>query len=322
LPNLYDSKTLRLYDWTCVVVRCRAMRSPRFFAFIAIVFWGISFVATKAALRDLSPVTLIFFRFAIGAIVLLALARELPPRRAWGSLALMGFVGVFVHQMLQAYGLTLTSATNSGWLIGLTPLWSAVLSAIVLRERFSAWKVIGLFGGFAGALLVVTRGDFSASVFGRPSTFGDLLIFISTINWAIYSVLGHDTIRKLGPRRATSGAMLFGATMLAPFFIAQRGWNELPRVTPATWGALLFLSIGCSALGYLFWYGALETVEVSRVAALLYLEPLVTFIAAALLLGERVSGTVIAGGLLVLASVVIAQYAPAALQTSVPTEES
>ena len=62
--------------------------------------------------------------------------------------------------------------------------------------------------------------------------------------------------------------------------------------------------------------------EVSRVAALLYLEPLVTFAAAMLLLGERVSGTVIAGGLLVLVSVVIAQYAPEAVRTSVPSEET
>jgi drug/metabolite transporter (DMT)-like permease len=298
------------------------MLSPRFAALIAVIFWGISFVATKAVLQEVSPVTLIFCRFAIGALVLLALVRQLPPRDAWMQLALMGFIGVFVHQMLQAYGLTLTSATNSGWLIGLTPLWSAVLSGIVLRERFGAWKVVGLAGGFAGALLVVTRGELSMRVLGRPSTLGDLLIFISTINWAIYSVLGHATIRKLGPRRATSGAMLFGTAMLAPFFVMQRGWRELPQLTPGGWGALAFLAIGCSALGYLFWYGALEHVEVSRVAVLLYLEPLVTFVAAALLLGERVSGTVIAGGLLVLISVVIAQYAPEGVRPSIAPEES
>ncbi len=298
------------------------MPSPRLLALVAVIFWGISFVATKAVLREVSPVTLIFCRFAIGALVLLALVRELPPRAAWRQLAVMGFVGVFVHQMLQAYGLTMTSATNSGWLIGLTPLWSAVLSGIVLRERFGVWKVIGLLGGFAGALLVVTRGDFSAGTFARPSTLGDLLIFISTINWAVYSVLGHATIRTLGPRRATSGAMLFGAAMLTPFFVLQRGWRELPQLSGAGWGALAFLAIGCSALGYLFWYGALERVEVSRVAVLLYLEPLITFVAAMALLGERVSGTVIAGGLLVLVSVVVAQYAPEAVRTSIPSEET
>jgi drug/metabolite transporter (DMT)-like permease len=288
------------------------MLPPRLAAFIAVVFWGISFVATKAALRDVSPVTLITVRFAIGAAVLLAIVRELPPRRSWRSLALMGFVGVFVHQMLQAYALTMTTATNTGWLIGVIPLWSAVLSAFVLRERFGFWKILGLVGGFAGVLLVVTRGDFSARVLGRPSTVGDLLVLASTVNWAIYSVLGHDTIRRLGPRRATAGAMLFGTLMLLPFFFAQRGWREVPQLSSTGWGALLFLAVGCSALGYLFWYGALERIEVSRVAALLYAEPLVTFLAAVLLLGEQVSGVVILGGLIVLVSVIITQYAPGA----------
>lgn len=295
------------------------MRSPRFAAALAVVFWGVSFVATKAALAEVPPVTLVFLRFAIAAAVLLAVVRELPPRAAWPSLALMGFVGVFIHQMLQSYALTMTSATSTGWLIGVTPIWSALLSAVVLRERFGFWKVLGLAGGFAGALLVVTKGDFSPSVLGRPSTTGDLLILISTVNWAVYSVLGHDTIRTLGPRRATSGAMLFGALMLAPVFVAQKGWRPVPGLTAAGWTAVLFLALCCSALGYLFWYGALERIEVSRVAALLYAEPLVTFAAAALLLGERVSGIVIAGGILVLTSVLIAQYAP---RTPQPLEEA
>jgi drug/metabolite transporter (DMT)-like permease len=288
------------------------MLPPRLAAFIAVVFWGVSFVATKAALREIPPVTLIFARFAIGAFVLLLIVRELPPRDAWPSLALMGFIGVFIHQMLQSFALTMTTATSTGWLIGITPIWSAVLSAILLRERFGFWKVIGLVGGFAGVLLVVTRGDFSARVFGRPSTLGDLMIFLSTINWAIYTVIGHKTLRRLGPRRATSGAMLFGVAMLAPFFVAQRGWKQLPNLSATGWSALLFLAIGCSALGYLFWYGALERIEASRVAALLYAEPLVTFAAAVLLLGERVSAITVAGGILVLASVIITQYAPGA----------
>ncbi|HEX7832089.1 MAG TPA: EamA family transporter [Thermoanaerobaculia bacterium] len=298
------------------------MRSPRFLAFIAVVFWGISFVATKAALREVEPVTLIFSRFFIAAIVLLAIVRSLPPREYWAPLALMGFIGVFVHQMLQAFALTMTSATNTGWLIGINPIWSAILSAIFLKERFGFWKTAGLATGFAGALLVVTRGEFSARILGAPSTVGDVLIVISTVNWAVYSVLGHRTIRALGPRRATSGAMLFGALMLAPFFIAKRGWEQLPRLTTTGWSALLFLALGCSALGYLFWYGALERVEVSRVASLLYAEPLITFVAAALLLGERVSGIVVAGGVLVLTGVLITQYAGAARSAPASAEES
>ena len=293
---------------------------PRFLACVAVVFWGVSFVATKAALRDVAPITLVFARFLIGSLLLLAIVRELPKRDAWPQLALMGFVGVFVHQMLQSYALTMTTAMNTGWLIGITPIWSAILSAIVTRERFGWWKIAALSGGFLGVLLVVTRGDFSARILGLPSTKGDLLILLSTINWAVYSVIGHDTIRRVGPRRATSGAMLAGTLMLAPFFLAREGWREIPRLTATGWASVLFLGIGCSALGYLFWYGALERLEVSRVASLLYAEPLVTFAAAVALLGEPVHGVVVAGGVLVLISVLMAQYAPGAVPA--PQEET
>ena len=249
----------------------------------------------------------------MGAVLLLAIVRRLPPRDALPQLALMGFLGVFLHQMIQANALTMTTAVHTGWLIGITPIWSAVLSAIVFRERFGFWKIVGLAGGFAGALLVITRGDFhSAAVLSLPSTRGDLLILLSGLNWSIYSVVGHPTIKRIGPRVATSGGMLLGVAMLTPFFVATRGWRELSHLTPVGWTSVLFLAIGCSALGYLFWYGALEHIEVSRVAALLYIEPLITFGAAILLLHEPVSGTAIAGGLIVLGSVAIAQYAPGA----------
>jgi len=284
---------------------------PRLGALIAVIFWGMSFVASKAALAQVSPVTLIMVRFAIGSVMLLLIVRKMPPRDAWPTLMLMGFVGIFVHQLLQAYALTMTTATHTGWLIGIIPIWSAILAAVFLGERFGIIKLAGLLGGFAGALLVVTRGDFSGRVLQLPSTRGDLLILASTLNWAIYSTLGHRTIRRLGPKVAMTGAMLAGSLMLLPFFVAGKGWLELPRVTVNGWLAILFLGVGCSGLGYLLWSNAVEKVELSRVAMLLYLEPIVTFATAMVILHEPVSVTAVAGGVLVLVSVIATQYAPA-----------
>ncbi len=73
------------------------------------------------------------------------------------------------------------------------------------------------------------------------------------------------------------------------------------------WLSVLFLGTCCSGLGYLWWYGALEKIEASRVAALLYLEPLVTLVAAVLLLGETVGITTIAGGLLLVGGVALVE---------------
>jgi drug/metabolite transporter (DMT)-like permease len=288
---------------------------PRLQALLAVVLWGISFVATKAALREISPVALIFTRSALGAtllIVALAARRQplVPPRDAWGPLALMGFVGVAFHQVLQAYGIRLTTAVHAGWIVGLIPIWSAVLAGLFLGERFGRVKNAGLLLGFAGAALVVSRGRASAEIFALPGTRGDLLMFASTLNWAIYTTLGHWTIRRLGSLRATAGAMLIGGLMLVPLFLAAGCWREYARLSPAGWAAVLYLGTGASGLGYLFWCGALGRVETSRVAAFLYLEPLVTLVTAMALLHEPLVPTTLAGGLAVLAGVALVQRAP------------
>jgi drug/metabolite transporter (DMT)-like permease len=281
---------------------------PRLAALAAVTLWGISFVATRAALSEISPIPLVFTRFTLGTaflLTLLAVRRrmEIPPRESWPALAAMGFLGIFLHQMLQAHGLTLTTAVHTGWLIGLIPIWTALLSAAILREKLGSAKVAGLLMGFAGAALVVTRGNLSSGLLALPTTRGDLLILASTVNWAVYSVVGRRTLVRLGSARATAFAMLAGWAMLAPLFVLRAGWTEYAHISAAAWAAIAFLGIGCSGLGYLFWYAALEKLETSRVAAFLYLEPLVTLAAAVVLLGEPVHATTVAGGLIVLAGV-------------------
>jgi len=292
----------------------RPALAARLAAFAAIVLWGVSFVATKAALREVSPVTLLFTRFALGVGVLfliLKLRREplVPPRDAWPMLALMGFVGIFLHQMIQVHGLTLTTAVRTGWLIGLTPIWSAVLAAVFLGEGFGPRKVFGLLLGMAGALLVITRGELSSGTLALPATRGDLLILASTITWAIYTVLGGAILKRLGSARTTTAAMFVGWALLIPFFVSSSGWQEYRDLSSTSVIAIVFLGVGCSGLGYLFWYAALERIEASQVAVFLYLEPLVTLLAAVALLGESVAVSTVLGGILVLVGVLVVQTA-------------
>jgi drug/metabolite transporter (DMT)-like permease len=285
---------------------------PRAGVLLAILFWGISFVATRAVVQQISPITLIFMRAALGSLLLVGIlvARGrawIPPRAAWPSLLLMGFIGVALHGLLQAYALQLTSAVNSGWLIGLTPIWSAILATIHLRERFPPRKLLGLLLGFAGAVLVVTRGRIGSGVLALPSTRGDLMILASTINWAVYSVVGRPTLQRLGSLVSTTCALVVGWALLAIPFVLARAWGDFARLDRVGWLCVLFLGICCSGLGYLWWYGALEKIETSRVAALLYLEPLVTLAAAMVLLGETVGVSTIVGGVLLVGGVALVE---------------
>lgn len=253
--------------------------------------------------------------------VLLAARRRLvlPPRDSWLALLSMGFLGVFVHQLLQAHGLEHTTAVHAGWLIGLIPIWSAILGAVFLEERLGALRIAGLVLGLLGAALVVTRGHVTGASLALPATRGDFLILASTVNWAVYSVVGRRTLTRLGSARTIAFSMLAGWLMLAPIFLARGGWAEWPRISSAGWAAVFFLGIGCSGLGYLFWYAALERLETSRVAAFLYLEPLVTLAAAVALLGEPVHLTTIAGGLIVLAGVFLVQRGDGSSRDSLET---
>jgi drug/metabolite transporter (DMT)-like permease len=281
---------------------------------LAITLWGISFVATKSVLREIPPVTLVFTRFAIGVLFLttvLLWRKEplLPPRHSWRTVALLGFLGVFFHQVVQSYALTLTSATHTGWLIGLTPIWSAVLAALFLSERFGAMKAGGLALGFLGAAVIVSRRGSASGVADHATVTGDLLVLATTVNWAVYTILGRKALAKLGAASLTAGAMLAGWLMLLPLFVALEGWRDWSALTPHGWGGVLFLGIGCSGLGYLLWCAGLSRLPASRVAAFLYLEPLVTLVAAMIVLGEPLDLATIAGGLCVLAGVLVIQRA-------------
>src|SRR5262245_6205119 len=97
--------------------------------------------------------------------------------------------------------------------------------------------------------------------------------------------------------------------MLLPLFLGAGVYRDFGRLSPSGWLAVLFLGLLCSGAGYLFWYGALARVDASRVAAFLYLEPLVTLGAAALLLGETIGVATLAGGALLVAGVVLVQRA-------------
>ncbi len=282
------------------------------FAFLAVTLWGISFVATKIALAEMSPVALIFTRFALGAVSLYAVLlvrRETwsVPRAAWRDLALLGFVGVFVHQMIQVHGLTLTTAVRTGWLIGVIPLWSALLAWILLREPFGPRRLAGLALGFAGAVIVVTRARFDPAILGLPSTKGDLLVLASTVNWAVYTVIARGTIGRLGSARAMAASVLLGWLMLLPFFVRESGWEAWAALSPRAWGAVAFLGVGCSGIAYLMWYAALARMDATRVSSFLYVEPLVTCAAAVPILGETLGLATVAGGLVVLAGVALVQ---------------
>lgn len=276
-------------------------------ASLAILFWGASFIATKIALREAHPATIILLRFVLGATVLwLALARGRMLHRLGTRdvvyLAILGFIAVPLHQALQAIGLLYTTASSMGWIIALIPVFTAILAWLFLGEPMSARKVIGSILAFSGAVFVVSRGVLSLDTLRLPSTFGDVLAVLSALNWAIFQVASKPLLRRLEPTLAMAYVMLLGGIVILPFTTPQ-AWSDLPRLTLDSWLALLFLGIFCSGLGYLIWYDALSKIDASQLSSLSYIQPLITLLIAAMLLGEAITPAIVLGGAVILLGV-------------------
>jgi drug/metabolite transporter (DMT)-like permease len=295
-------------------------------ASLAILFWGASFIATKIALRDAHPATIILLRFAFGAAVLwLAIARGRMFRRLGARdlvyLAMLGFIAVPLHQTLQAIGLLYTTASSMGWIIALIPVFTAILAWLFLGEPMTARKVIGSMLAFFGAVFVVTRGVLSLDTLRLPSTLGDMLAVLSALNWAIFQVASKPILRRLEPTLAMAYLMLMGGIIIVPFTTPQT-FNDLPRLTLDSWLAILFLGIFCSGLGYLIWYDALSKIDASHLSSLSYIQPLITLLIAAVLLGEAITPAIVLGGAVILAGVYLVNRSATkrAIRVSVASE--
>ncbi len=265
------------------------------------------------ALRELSPAGLVAGRSVLGLAVL---AAALPLRRSAGAgrplpgdrlrIALLGILGLPVHLGLQAVALTLTSAVHSGWLVALIPVFTAILASTFLRERFSPLQVAGVAVGLLGAVAVIAGGS-APGVLRLPSTRGDLLILLSCLNWSVYTLLVRGLMLRSRPIPVMLGALATGTAVALVGYAAVGRPAEFLALRPGTWTALAFLGIGCTGLGYLAWAAALERIEAGALSTFQYVQPLVTAAAAALLIGEPVPASGVAGGALVLAGVFLVQ---------------
>ena len=283
-------------------------RSAILKALFSVTVWGASFVATKVALVDAAPITVVWLRFAMG-VVILGLAVKLrgqfslPQGRDWGYFALLGFLGITFHQWLQSTGLVTAQATTTGWIVASTPIFMALLGFIVLRERLTWIQTTGIILATIGVLLVVTKGNLSALTRGRFGTPGDILILVSAVNWAVFSALSRSGLKRLPATHMMFYIMTFGWLFSSVLYFAAHNLKPLSEISLIGWLALSFLGVFCSGLAYIFWYDALQALPVAQTGAFLYIEPIITVIVAAVILNERLLLATILGGITILIGV-------------------
>ena len=274
----------------------------------AVVVWGASFIATKLALRDLHPVTVVWLRFTIGVIILGAAAKirnqvSLPIKQDWMYFTLLGFLGITFHQWLQSTGLQTVQASTTAWVVATTPIFIALLSWIFLRERLAWLQVAGIILGALGVFVVVSNGDIRGLFTGNFGTPGDVLILVSAINWAVFSILSGRGLRRYQPTQMMFYVMAIGWLFTTILFIAGGDIKDVSHMTWTSFGGICFLGIFCSGLAYIAWYDGLQALPATQIGAFLNIEPLVAVIVAWPILHESILLITLAGGVIILIGV-------------------
>ena len=282
---------------------------PTLSALFAVIIWGGTFIATKIALKEVSPATIVWIRFGIGVIVLgiTVFARKqfaLPAKNDLAYLALLGFIGVTFHQWLQATGLQTARATTTAWIVATIPVFTALLGWMVLKEKMGWVRVSGIVIAALGVLLIVSEGNLNSLFSGETGTIGDLLILISAVNWAVYTILSRRELARHPAARMMFYVMLFG-WLFSCIWIFGFGpaLTELPRLTASGWTSILILGIFGSGLTYIAWYDALQEIPASQLGVFINIEPLVTTLLAVPLLNEPITLITLLGGAIIILGV-------------------
>ncbi len=278
---------------------------PYFEALFAVIVWGASFIATKIAVGQVTPISVVWLRFTMGVIVLgIAVAARkqfaLPTKNEWGYFALLGFLGITFHQWLQSNGLLTAQANTTAWIVATTPVFMALLGWLVLKEGLNRIKSAGIFLATLGVLLVVTDGKVFSIISGRFGTTGDFLILISALNWAVFSVLSRRGLQNHPATRMMFFVMTLGWIFTSILFFGGKGISAITQLKTNGWLAIAFLGVFCSGLAYIAWYDALQALSTAQTGAFLYIEPLVAVVVAAIILNEPVTWASVLGGAVIL----------------------
>ena len=264
----------------------------------AMTVWGASYVVTKFALAAAGPVTVLFLRLALAAALMAPFAarRGLRLRDVYKKeFALFGLTGMALHLGFEIVGLEFTSASSAALVIATAPAVTVAFSVVLLGERLSIARWVGVAFSILGVVLV-TGGQAAT---GYPLAWlGNLLVFAGVVTWGVFTVQAKRLSEGYHWLVSTTAATAFAALLVIPFMGTEILLTGVPEFDAGSLAAVVYLGIGASALAYGLWNFALEHVDASVAGPFINLVP-VFGVAIALLVGETMTPLQILGGAVV-----------------------
>jgi drug/metabolite transporter (DMT)-like permease len=278
----------------------------------AVLFWGLSFVATKIALQSFSPFCLIFFRFFTAALFFIVLLWRTGfpslTKKTLKSLLLLALMQPGLYFLFETFGLQYTSATKTSLIIATIPVVVLVLSTFFLKERLRPINTLGVVVSLAGVALLVFGGRPQTALQGMM--IGDMLICGAVLAASIYMIMTRRLGESLSSLQITGMQIIFGALLFLPFFLWDLPHLDWQSVTKDSLMALIVLTIFATIGAFLCYNFALTRIPAAQAAVCINGIPLVTACGAWVLLGETLTSMQFLGGALVLVAVFLANHAP------------
>ena len=264
------------------------------FAILSVTAWGTSFLVSKSLMDRLSPVQLMFLRFAVAYLAMWLIHPKWHFRwREEGPILLLSVVGNTLYFLAENTALKLTLASNVSILVSSAPIFSALMLYVFRQsERLSGRQAAGLLIAFFGVLLVVFNGVFILKL--NPA--GDLLALFAAVCWAAYGFIAGRILEKHDSFLITRKLMFYGMLTCVPLLLAEG--SSLSAVGLMNFRdvcGLLYLGLVCSAACYLIWNEAIAVLGAMKTNLYVYAVPLVTLLASAVFLRERITAAGLAG---------------------------
>lgn len=276
---------------------------------LTVTIWSLNFSAVKVGVGFISPLAFAVVRFSLGAAVTVAIVlwREGLPRFRRSDLPLLvaaALFGVTLNQACFVGALHAASAAGTALLVGTVPIWGAVLTTFVGRERVSRGHWVAVAAGMLGVVLIVRGGPSEAGAIAGVS-WGELLALGTAVSWAAYSVLIRPLMERYSALQLSSFMMVVGTAMLAPFAISGLVSQDWAAVPDQAWLSLLYAALLSVTLTNILYFRAIHRVGPARATIFMYLEPFGGVLFALLLLHESVEPLQLLGGLVVVGSLLV-----------------
>jgi drug/metabolite transporter (DMT)-like permease len=266
--------------------------------------WASAFPLIRIGLTGLDPLQLASARFALAAAIvliwLMIFRPPLPSLRDAGLFLASGATGIAFYNALLNSGQQTVSAGAASFLINTSPIITALLAALFLRERYGLWGWIGSILALAG-VGVIAAGQAGGLRLGA----GASLVLAAAFCQASYFILQRPLVPRYGALTCTAYTILAGALLLSPWILGAAAKLAAAGSSHEALWAVAALAILPSAMGYAAWTYALDYYGASRAANFLYLVPPMTLVIAFGLTREVPAVTTLLGGALAIAGVAI-----------------